>query len=201
MQKKMKTFLIIFLAFFVIIVFVQASVVKSTDNTKQQEYELIEADGKFEIRYYPEATMASVMVDGDYRNSSGYGFRILAGYIFGDNSEDTKIAMTAPVHMMEDTNGYFMSFVMPSGFDTTNLPVPNNGQVRIHNSNPAYTASVRFGGFASDEKIEEHKRLLKEYLTNNEIEFHEPFVYLGYNPPYQMVNRRNEVMVKIAFPN
>ena len=180
-----------------IIVFVQATVVQSTDNTEQQEYTVVESDGVFEIRYYPQATMASVMVDGDYRNSSGYGFRILAGYIFGGNSEDTKIAMTAPVHMMEDTNGYFMSFVMPAGFDTTNLPVPDNGQIRIHNSKPAYTASVRFGGFASDETIEENKRLLREYLSDKGIGYQEPFVYLGYNPPYQMVNRRNEVMVKI----
>ncbi len=197
----MKTFLIIFFAFVVFLAFVQASVVKNTDNTEQQEYEVIETDGTFEIRYYPEATMASVSVDGDYRNSSGAGFRILAGYIFGANSEDTKIAMTAPVHMTEDSSGYFMSFVMPAGFDTTNLPLPDNGQIRIHNSNPAYTASVRFGGFASDDKIEEQKRFLEEYLINKGIEFHEPFVYLGYDPPYQMVNRRNEIMVRIDHRN
>lgn len=195
----MKTALIIVLAILAILVFVQAYVSRSSKDTEQQDYEVLEQDGDFEIRYYPSATMASVSIDGDYRNSSGAGFRILAGYIFGSNSDNTKIAMTAPVHMQEEGEGYFMSFVMPSGYDTSNLPLPDNGQIRIHRSEPAYTASIRFGGFANDEKIEEHRESLRNYLLERGIAFEEPFTYLGYNPPYQVVNRKNEVMVRIEY--
>ena len=197
----MKSTLIIVLALISIVIFVQANIVQSTEETEQQDYEVIEKEGVFEIRYYPTAVMASVSVDGDYGGSSASGFRILAGYIFGSNSEDQKIAMTAPVHMQDGPDGYQMSFVMPSGFDTTNLPLPDNGQIRIHNSAPAYTASVRFDGFANDEKIEAHKQKLATYLTNKGVVYSGPFVFLGYNPPYQMVDRRNEVMVKIEYQN
>jgi len=197
----MKSTIIIVLALLSIFIFVQAYVVQNTEDTEQQDYEVIEKDGAFEIRYYPSAVMASVNVDGDYGSSSGNGFRILAGYIFGSNSEDQKIAMTAPVHMQDGPDGYQMSFVMPSGFDTTNLPQPDNGQIRIHNSAPAFTASVRFDGYANDEKIEDHKEKLATYLNNKGIVYSEPFVFLGYNPPYQMVDRRNEVMVRIRYQN
>jgi len=195
----MKTAIIIVLALVAIFLFVQAYIAKTTSDTEQQDYEVLESDGSFEIRYYPSAVMASVSVDGNYSNSSGTGFRILAGYIFGSNNEDMKIPMTAPVHMQQDSSGYFMSFVMPSGYNMDNLPVPDNGQVRLHESSPAHMASIRFSGFANDEKIEKHKTELRAYLESKDISYTEPFIYLGYNPPYQMVNRRNEVVVKIKY--
>lgn len=195
----MKIALIIILGILTIFFFVQALIASNTDSTEQQEYEVIESDGQYEIRYYPAATMASVDVSGEYGSSSGQGFRILASYIFGSNSTEEKIAMTAPVHMEQGNGGYNMSFVMPSGYDTNNLPKPDNGSIRIHESAPAYTATLRFGGYSNEEKIEEHKQKLMTYLEENKIEWTGPFVFLGYNPPYQMVNRRNEVMVQIKF--
>ena len=195
----MKTGIIIILAIAALFLFVQAYIAQNTSDTEQQEYELIENDGIFEIRYYPSAIMASVSVEGNYKSSSSAGFRILAGYIFGSNSEDLKIPMTSPVHMEMDSSGYFMSFVMPSGYNMNNLPVPDNGQIRLHESTPSHMATVRFGGYANDEKIEEHRIKLREYLDSKNITYTEPFIFLGYNPPYQVANRRNEVMVKINY--
>lgn len=193
----MKTAIIIILAILSVAIFVQANIVQSSEVTEQQEYEIIENDGQFEIRYYPAAIMASVSIDGGYNSSSSSGFRILAGYIFGSNSKDLEIPMTAPVHMQRDSSGYFMSFVMPSGYNMDNLPIPDNGQVSLHESTPAYMATVRFGGFANDEKIEKHKEKLRKHLDDKGIAYTEPFVFLGYDPPYQTINRRNEVIVKI----
>jgi hypothetical protein len=195
----MKTIIIISLGILAVLLFVQAYLVKATNDTEQQKYEVMESHQDIEIRYYPSATMASVDMQGNYRGSSGSGFRILAGYIFGSNDEEKKIAMTAPVHMKESEQGYSMSFVMPSGYDTSNLPVPDNARIQIHNSEPAYTASIRFGGFSNDEKINEHKEKLKQWLEEKGISYTGPFTYLGYNPPYQMTNRRNEVMVRIDY--
>jgi hypothetical protein len=197
----MKTAIIITIIFLAVLVFVQVYANKSSEGTEQQQYDIIESDGVFEFRFYPAATMASVTVPGDYRNSSGTGFRILASYIFGGNSTDQKIAMTAPVHMTRDTEGYSMSFVMPSGYDTTNLPLPNSAMIRLHESEPAYTATIRFSGFANEEKIEDHKQKLMAYLDQRKIMYSEPFTYLGFNPPYQLINRRNEIMVRIEYPS
>lgn len=195
----MKTALFIILGILVIAVFAQAGIVQNAEKTEQQKYELIKQDGPVEIRFYPSAIMASVTVTGEYKQTSGKGFRILASYIFGSNSEEEKIAMTAPVHMEQKDDGYRMSFVMPSGYDTSMLPVPDDSQIQIHQSEEVYTASIRFGGYASDDKIELYKQKLIEYLDQKSISYEEPFTYLGYNPPYQTVNRRNEVMIRINY--
>jgi len=41
---------------------------------------------------------------------------------------------------------------------------------------------------------------LKATLEKHQIAYTGPFSYLGYNPPYQLVNRRNEVVVKVIYP-
>jgi hypothetical protein len=197
----MKTTLILTFIILAVVVFVQVYASKNSDGTEQQEYEIIKSSGEFEIRYYPAATMASVNVSGEYSYSSGAGFRVLASYIFGSNSGEQKIAMTAPVHMAQDDQGYKMSFVMPSGYDTENLPLPDDKSIQLHETESAYTASIRFGGYTSEEKIETYKLKLKAYLDKKQIVYTEPFVYLGYNPPYQLTNRRNEVMVRIQYPS
>jgi hypothetical protein len=58
-------------------------------------------------------------------------------------------------------------------------------------------AVIQFGGWASDEKIEKKKSELIQILKDNQITFEGPFLYMGYNPPYQLVNRRNELAVRV----
>jgi hypothetical protein len=61
-------------------------------------------------------------------------------------------------------------------------------------------AAIRFGGFGSDQKIEEQTNILKEALHAQQLTYIGNFTYLGYNPPYQLFGRRNEVIVKIEWP-
>ncbi len=52
---------------------------------------------RFEIRLYASYVVAETRVAGEYWPSLNEGFRRLAGYIFGGNRSQAKIAMTAPV--------------------------------------------------------------------------------------------------------
>ena len=61
------------------------------------KFEILQKDGKFEIRKYQEYINASVEIDSEYQACFGEGFRILADYIFGNNRAKTNIEMTAPV--------------------------------------------------------------------------------------------------------
>ena len=170
----------------------------TTAKTETQKYKVLHAKDNFEIRFYPEAILATVKMNGSYDNSRNSGFGVLAGYIFGGNTESTKIAMTSPVRMSTGDNSNQMSFVLPSEMEFEKLPTPNDPKIVLHKSIPTYTASIRFGGYASDSEISEYKTKLNEVLTQLKIKHTGSFEYLGYNPPYQMVNRRNEVLVELV---
>jgi hypothetical protein len=90
-----------------------------------------------------------------------------------------------------------MSFVMPQGYTLSNLPKPASGDVRLHPSTEEYVAVIRFGGWASDATIKTKKQELAAQLAAMGIAHHDNFRFLGYNAPWDILSRRNEVMVSI----
>jgi hypothetical protein len=184
--------------FFIVLISVIMSTNSSKAQTEQQKYTLVQQFPGFEVRYYPPAIMAKVHSNANsYRELSTPGFRTLAGYIFGDNSEGKNIAMTAPVHMDFQNEGSSMSFVMPSEYEFNDLPKPSNSAIELKESSPEYVAALTFGGYASDEKIKEESEKLLKFLKDNQIEPVGNFRFLGYNSPYKFWKRRNEIIVQI----
>lgn len=174
----------------------------STSKSETQAYKVIQIEKEFEIRHYPSATMALVTSSlKSYRELGNTGFRKLAGYIFGGNKENKRIAMTSPVHMEISDTVSSMSFVMPTSYNKDNLPQPNNSEIKIKVSEPEYVAALQFEGFATTSRIEKHKAQLKKLLEDKGISYYGNFRYLGYNPPFQLFGRRNEVIVAIHYVN
>jgi hypothetical protein len=198
-MKRKKLMAYILLAVAVIFILFQSFVYMSTNKTKEQPYTVLEKDGDIEIRLYPSATLATVQSSAkSYSEMASPGFRTLAGYIFGGNESETQIAMTTPVQVDINDSLSSMSFVMPEGYDMNNLPKPNNSAVILSKTNEQVMAAIRFRGFASDEDREKHKQELAAYLNSKGIQTKGNFKFLGYNPPYQLVGRRNEVVVEIV---
>ncbi|MGF1583825.1 MAG: heme-binding protein [Bacteroidales bacterium] len=170
----------------------------ASGKTEEQKYTVVSSNEEFEIRFYPSATLAKVyMTANSYREISGPGFRTLAGYIFGGNESETKISMTAPVHMDISGDRSSMSFVMPSSYNPDNLPRPDDTRVIIEKTEDEHVAVIKFSGYASDTKIKKQSEKLRNLLVENGIEYYGNFRYLGYNPPYQFINRRNEIIVSV----
>jgi hypothetical protein len=90
-----------------------------------------------------------------------------------------------------------MSFVMPANYTKDNLPIPNNAEVSIQTTPDEYVAVITFGGFSNNDNIEKHTKLLESALKAHNISYYGNFRYLGYNPPYQLFGRRNEVIVSV----
>jgi hypothetical protein len=198
-MKKWTMYILIGLA--VLFVGFEAYTTVSTDSTQQQPYTVLETRNDLEIRRYPEALIATVVRPGGaYSDVSNSGFRRLAGYIFGGNEGGQKIAMTAPVHMEMGADSSRMSFVMPEELTMDSLPRPNDPDVRLQRAPAEVVAAFRFGGFANEGKIQEHSARLLELLARQGLTPIGPVRYLGYNPPWQLVGRRNEVIVTIAWP-
>lgn len=196
----MKSLIILLSASAAIVILFQSFMSIQTGQTEKQKYTVLFSEGDFEVRHYPSATVATMRSSArNYRELSGAGFRKIAGYIFGDNAAGEKIAMTSPVHMTLGEQGSSMSFVMPSGYDLSNLPRPNDPDVNLEKTPDEHVAAIRFGGYASDETIRMNVERLEALLKAKGIRSLGSPRYLGYNPPYQVVGRRNEVIVSIEW--
>ena len=169
-------------------------------DTEKQNYRVVHSEEGFEIRFYPASIFATIHSDAKtYRELAYPGFRKLAGYIFGSNESETKISMTSPVHMEFSKEESSMSFVMPSSFNEENLPRPNDPAVKIEKTGDVYMAAISFGGYASDKKIRDYSEKLKRLLNEKGISFYGNFRYLGYNPPFQVFGRKNEIIVPVMW--
>jgi len=193
----MKTTIVI-VSLIVVIVLITGIYTMTKAKTETQKYEVIYTKENFEIRFYPEAILATVDMNGSYDNARNSGFQVLAGYIFGGNEDNQQIAMTSPVRMSGNEKLNTMSFVLPSEMEFDKLPEPNDKRVLLHKSKPMYTASVKFGGYANESDIAKHREKLAEMLKQLNLQHTGSFEFLGYNSPFQPVNRRNEVQVELV---
>jgi hypothetical protein len=181
-----------------LLVFVMTSFVRRKIETPQ--YEVVREVDDAEIRRYPKMVVAKTyLADSSFDNNRSIGFRTIANYIFGGNDRGQQIAMTAPVVMdMSDTAS--MYFVMPSQYQAQELPRPNSGRVRIEEEAEKHLIVLRFGGFASDSRIRRKCERLSEIIQENGIQTKGDFLYMGYNAPWDLINRRNEVAVEVVIP-
>jgi hypothetical protein len=161
-------------------------------------YQVIKSYAAFEIRKYEARLFTSVKLKADkYENASGKGFSILAGYIFGGNKQKEKIAMTSPVSMsLEDS--MTMMFMVPKAWKKEDLPEPNRTDIQFTEEPAKTVAAISFGGWANSEKIKTYKEKLMAALTREGIPFTNQFYFFGYNPPYDIINRKNEIIVTLA---
>ncbi|MEY4861665.1 MAG: hypothetical protein RL059_1369 [Bacteroidota bacterium] len=167
---------------------------------EKQKYRLVKKEKEFEIRFYPPAILATTRsAVKSYRELGSSGFRKIAGYIFGNNESSAKIAMTAPVHMDINDKGSSMSFVMPSQYTLDKLPRPVDSRVELHESAAVYMAAIEFGGYANDEKIKQYADRLVQALKRNGIKATGNPTFLGYNAPYELIGRKNEVVIAIEW--
>jgi hypothetical protein len=194
----MKTFIVVIAIAIVLIVIFQSYTIMAANKTEEQKYTVILKEKDFEIRFYPSTTLATINSNAKtYKELSGPGFRKLAGYIFGGNETNTSISMTSPVHMDINDSVSSMSFVMPSSYNEENLPKPNDPNVLIHKTADEYVAVIRFGGFASDKDLIFYSDKLHGILKEKGITSYGNARFLGYNPPFQLVDRRNEIIVSV----
>lgn len=198
----MKTILIVISIIAVLFIAFQIYTAMSINKTETQAYKVIRVEEKYEVRYYPSAMMAMAFSKSkSYQAIGSSGFGKLAKFIFGGNNENKQIPMTSPVHMEIGDTVSSMAFVMPNSFNKDNLPKPNNSEIAIKTSEAEYVAAIRFGGFANAESIDKHKAILEAALKQSGLAYYGNFRVLGYNPPYQLFGRRNEIIVTVNANN
>jgi hypothetical protein len=195
-------------------------------SVKTPEYIVLEKREGYEIRSYEPYLTAQVEVSGTYDEAINQGFKILADYIFGNNtkqasitmtasvteSKSEKLAMTAPVSVrenevlamtapvIESTEGALrtVSFVMPFEYTLETLPEPNNPEIEIVQQDARKVAVLRFSWYRGAERIAKKKQELLTFLERESVLMKETPEYAGYNAPFiaPWLNR-NEIIVEI----
>ena len=207
MGIKMRT--IYFLFFFIIFP-------NSLMATDEPEFRLILKEDKFEIREYIPKIIAQIEVFGDFDDASSKGFKILADYIFGNNTindGNSRIEMTAPVEMEPLTqkinmtkpvlaegidNKWIVSFIMPNEFTLGTLPKPNNKSIKILSLPKEKYAVIVFSGLVRESSYLEKEKLLNQFIKEKKLKTSGEIKIARYNPPWTLpFFRRNELMIKI----
>ena len=186
---------------------------------EEPKYSVLKEYENFEIRNYDSYLVAEVDIEGSYNKTGNEAFRILAGYIFGDNQSSTKMNMTAPVESEaiqssekmnmtapvfsnKNFNGYTYRFVMESKYTQETLPVPNNSKIRITEIKDRVMAVISFSGRWSQKNFEKHEQILVNDLKNEGIGVASEAIYARYNAPFTpWFLRRNEIMFEIEYKN
>jgi hypothetical protein len=170
----------------------------TSKNIETPKYKVIKTYDEVEVRLYPKMVVAKTnLADKSFDNQGSNGFRTIAGYIFGGNEKNEKIAMTAPV-VMNMGDSASMYFVMPKSYDKSELPTPNSKNVQIVEVAEKTLAVISYGGFSSDEKIEKHRKQLEQILQKNKLQTKGAYLYMGYNAPWDIINRKNEVAIEVV---
>ena len=194
----MNKFLWISLAIVVIAGIALLIVSFTSKNIETPKYKVIKTYDEVEVRLYPKMVVAKTnLADKSFDNQGSNGFRTIAGYIFGGNEKNEKIAMTAPV-VMNMGDSASMYFVMPKSYDKSELPTPNSKNVQIVEVAEKTLAVITYGGFSSDEKIEKHRKQLEKILQKNKLQTKGAYLFMGYNAPWDIINRKNEVAIEVV---
>lgn len=183
--------------------------------TEEPDYTVIESSEAFELRSYSPMIVAETRVSGALDEASGDGFKLIADYIFGNNSSRTggnekismtapvtmepdseKISMTAPVSIEQEAGEWRVHFVMPRQYTMETLPRPNNPAVTLREVPARNYAVIRFSGFTGEDKIAAKTAELMAWLDTKNITPTGKPELARYNPPWTLpFLRRNEVMV------
>ena len=179
-------------------------------NVEKPDYKVIQSEQNIEIRQYEPMIIAEVEVDGKREDAIRDGFRLIADYIFGNNTVEQNISMTAPVQQKENIamtspvqqqlagKSWQISFVMPSEYSMESLPVPNNNRVRLKEILAKKFVVIEFSGSNSNENVIGHENQLMNFIVANQINIIGSPNYAFYNAPLTLpLLRRNEVMIEI----
>lgn len=167
---------------------------------EEPDYEVLFETPEIEFRSYEPYVVAEVTVSGE--SADNRAFRILAGYIFGDNDGDVKMQMTAPVESRDNVSGgqqyQDFAFVMEKAYSLDSLPAPRDERVRLREKPARFVAVRKFSGRWSEKNIDKHEQRLLDDLQELGIEVDGPPELARYNSPFTpWFLRRNEIIVPV----
>lgn len=181
---------------------------------EEPAYDVLRQIGAVEIRQYAPYVVAEVEVEGTAESAGNTAFPILAGYIFGKNKGERKMAMTAPVtqtaapmkmamtapvtQAATAAGRYTVQFVLPASVSLASAPEPLDARVKLREVPGARVAAIRYRGTWSQANYEEQLALLRKTLAKAQLVPEGEPVFSRYDPPLMpWFLRRNEIWLNL----
>jgi len=183
---------------------------------EEPKYSVVAELGDVQFRLYKPYLIAETLVAGETNQTqaANQGFRRLFDYISGGNTVETNIAMTAPVQQQKisrniamtapvqqtaSEEGWLIAFVVPSEFDLSTVPQPDNPQVSIREVPEHLMAVLTYSGRWTERNHQQHIQQLQASLLAADIQVLSEPISAAYNSPFSLpFMRRNEVLIEVA---
>jgi len=213
MTKRRKTIYFSLAAIVAVLLIAAAAAGPIMSRVEQPDFKVTMTDGAIEIRAYGPMIAAEAEVKGERKAAINEGFSLIAGYIFGANTPNAKIAMTAPVQQQSSQkiamtapvtqqsagDSWTVRFIMPSNWTLETLPAPKDTRVTLKPLAAKRLLAIRFSGTASDSLIQTKTDELRRYAATKRLATVGEPLLAFYNPPWTLpFFRRNEVMLELA---
>ena len=180
---------------------------------QEPDFEVTKKFDNIELRQYAPYVVAEVVLNATADEAGSQAFPILAGYIFGKNKGEKKLAMTAPVTQTAApvrldmtapvtqaavAGGMLVQFVLPKGVTLATAPEPIDPRVNLRLVPAATWAVIRYSGTWSQANYQEHLHQLKTALETAGVATQGEPVLARYNPPFTpWFMRRNEIWLAL----
>jgi hypothetical protein len=169
---------------------------------EQPTYEVVAWRDGYEIRRYDSYLVAETTVHGSYESTGNEAFRRLAGFIFGRNSQGTKMKMTVPVtHEPLDGGGHRYRFVMERAHTEDSLPSPADAAVSVVRIPEGSYGVLPYRGGRDERRFRRAEAKLVAKLADDGIAPEGAAMSAVYDGPYVPAPlRRNEVLIPVSWP-
>ena len=196
---------------------------------EEPRYDVVMAEGAFEIRHYAPILIAETEVEGDMDEASSKGFRLIADFIFGNNRSPnpegrSKIAMTAPVTVepvvamgamtypmtvepqsmardMRAAQKWRVHFVMPAQYTLASIPKPVNEAVTLKEIPSKYWVVHKYSGLNTMGRVQEKVEQTLQWAKEKSLTALGAPQLSRYDPPWTLpMFRRNEILLEISKP-
>ena len=173
------------------------------------KYTVQDKKDNIEFRSYEPALIAEVEVKGERDEAINEGFRILAGYIFGNNLTKEKISMTTPVRQINasekiamttpvvqsgDLDRWNVQFMMPSKYTLATLPSAKDDRIKFRVAPAVTMVVIKFSGSITKSNLSQNLKKLEDFIEQNSLKVQRPPQYAFYDAPWTLpFMRRNEI--------
>ncbi|PCC73289.1 SOUL heme-binding protein [Nannocystis exedens] len=181
---------------------------------EQPKYDVVETIDDVEIRRYQPALLARLTVEGEHDKAVDEAFDRLARYIFGENSkqirmsmtapveqhpEGERLAMTSPVLQKQGGRGWTVAFFLSNDLFTSEAPRPDDPAIELVHEPARTVAALRYRGNSSEDKRKDSRqRLLAALEDHPRWRIAEDVYWAQYDAPFTLpFAKRNEAMVEL----